>query len=524
MTRDKATDPLNRISELITLQGRVINTLAAQGQIVERAQGQAQQAIRLAVDKLVRLDGSPAVFGALTAAAWDAVGPGELTALLKDTAARVALAQLQKQSGTYDDVMAASRKGTAKDHELRQELEKLEKEYETLDKRLVDVNEYNAQRNVVPLDERQEKRFRESGFWSRANFSPDLSRTYSQYSKYNSKYSGQYHTANFFDDLKQHRKLAEAVKATNEAIKKLHDTQLSHAAVLRDYARLHQDIRGNAGQPPEYNKLCDLLCEKLADENFVTAFSRHLPSALGGPVILAAVKTETLSAICERMKTLLVDAQNTLEVLEGPVQERARSNTRINAVEMAEDDARVLAALAGYMCLSAAAAVNAVETFLPDHTEGALSLRRELQMYMAVAGKVDPAFICETTGMDRLTAGYFKVDPLAVKPDFIPVLADTAAVARIDRRYAAFLSDIAGSDELQGVSFGNVRLDSAAFNAIMEQTKPDLTATQREFAKLARLSKDVIEEAARPALPKEQATETEDPRPRRRDRGGPAPK
>ena len=77
---------------------------------------------------------------------------------------------------------------------------------------------------------------------------------------------------------------------------------------------------------------------------------------------------------------------------------------------------------------------------------------------------------------------------------------------------------------MQGVSFGNVRLDGAAFNAIMEQTKPDLTATQREFAKLARLSKDVIEEAARPALPEEPATEAEDRRPRRRDRGGPAPK
>jgi hypothetical protein len=178
------------------------------------------------------------------------------------------------------------------------------------------------------------------------------------------------------------------------------------------------------------------------------------------------------------------------------VLELARGNTRLNAVEMAEEDARVLAGLAGYMCVSAAAAVNALETYLPDHTEGALSLRRELQMHMAVAGRVDPAFICETMGMDRLTAGYFKIDPLAARPDFKAVLADTATVARNDRRYAAFLNELAAGDELDDVSFGNVRLDADAFAAIMKQTKPDMPAAQ-QFAKIARVAKDTIAEVRR---------------------------
>lgn len=119
-----------------------------------------------------------------------------------------------------------------------------------------------------------------------------------------------------------------------------------------------------------------------------------------------------------------------------------------------------------------------------------------MQVHLAVNGHVDPAYINEVLGMDRLTASYFNIDTLAAKPDMKATLADTATVSRTDRRFAQFLTEIAASNKLDDISFGNVKVDSDAFAAIMIATKPDLPAAA-QFARLAALAKQTIADAQR---------------------------
>ena len=514
--------PHIRVAELAALQQRVIKTIAAQSQVALGVRMEAQAALRRAVDKLVRLDADTALFDALSAAAWDAVGRGDLTARLKDAAARVAIAKLEQQHGSQQAIQQSGAKDFEKGIALKLEMDKLAAARDALDKRMTDVKTHNARHDTVTVDEPVEKKFKESNMFSRIDFGPREKEAYAVYAAYNKRWSDQYKTVDYFDDMRALRKLDGQIREQQSEIDKQHERYQARAAALYEMAAHRRNIDANRSGM-DYATLVDMLCEKMKDDNFLSALSRHVPLAKSGPVMVAAVKAEALQYIEESLTATGAEAIDTLKVLEDEVLPLAQENKRLSAVEMAEEDARVLAGLAGYMCVSAAAAINALATFQPEDAESAHALRRDLRMHMAVAGKVDPAYISETLGMDQTTAGYFSIDRLAARPDIARVLADTSAVARADRRYAAFLTEMAGAAEMEGVGFGNVRLDSDAFSAIMDQTKPNLPAAQ-QFAEIARLSKAVITDAQQayvrglePAA--EQDDEAGKPRRKRRNDG-----
>lgn len=519
----KKDAPHVRIAELAALQQRVIKTIAAQSQVALGVRTEAQTALRRAVDKMVRLDADPALFDALSAAAWDAVGRGDLTARLKDAASRVAIAKLEQQHGSQQAIQQSGAKDFEKGITLKQEMDKLSAARDALDRRMVDVKEHNARGDTISVEEHIEKKFKESNMFSRMNFGEREAQAYAVYAAYNKKWSDQYKAVDYFDDVRALRKLDAQIKDQQSEIDKQHERYQARSAALYEMAAHRRNIDATRNGM-DYTTLVEMLCEKMKDDNFLSALSRHVPLAKGGPVMVAAVKAEALQYIEESLTSTGAEAIDTLKVLEDEVLPLAQDNKRLNAVEMAEEDARVLAGLAGYMCVSAAAAINAMATFQPEDAESAHALRRDLRMHMAVAGKVDPAYISETMGMDQTTAGYFNIDRLAAKPDIARVLADTSAVARADRRYASFLTEMAGTAEMEGVGFGNVRLDSDAFSAIMDQTKPNLPAAQ-QFAEIARLSKAVITDAQQAYVRGlEPAAEQDDDKPRRKRRNdGPQP-
>ena len=145
--------------------------------------------------------------------------------------------------------------------------------------------------------------------------------------------------------------------------------------------------------------------------------------------------------------------------------------------------------MAGYLCESASAAFESLNDFQPDHTEGPVSLTRDIQMHMLVDGHVDPAYLHQTCGLDHLLTKYFNVNAARPEPDFASVLGNPVSVERIDRRYAGFLKDNAGDDEVRAAGFNAGQFDTYSierfllnryFNA--SATKEDIIAALREEA------------------------------------------
>lgn len=526
MTASPKDAPHIRIADLVTLQQRVIRAIATQSQITAAVRGEAQAAVLRTVDKLIRLEGDAATFAALSAAAWEAVGAGDLTDRLKDVAARVALAGLEKKHGAQSALEQMGGKDFERGLVLRREMDALVAARDGLSKRMADVTAHNNRADTLSVDERMEKKFKESSVLSRMSFTQREADAYAVYAAYNKQWVGSGQPVNYFDDARKHRKLSIELDEKQTELNRQHERYQARSAALYEMVAQRRLIGQSGRSAVDYEGLVSAVCDKLQNEAFLSALSRHMPLAKGGPLMAAAVKAEALQAVESSLTTLGAEAIDTLAVLENEVQPLAQENKRISAVNMAEEDAHVLAGLAGYMCISAAAAVNALATFQTDEAESAVSLRRTLRMHMAGAGKVDPAYINEVMGMDQTTAGHFNIDRLTTRPDIKRVLADTGAVARVDRRYAAFLEGMAAGDDLDGIGFGNVRLDAAAFGAIMEQTRPNIPAAQ-QFAEIARLSKGLIGQAREnyvrglEAAPEQTDEKSDDGKKRRHD--GPQP-
>lgn len=369
-TPAKKAEPHVRIAELITLQRRLLKTIDAQTKLVTTAAAQAETANQRAVDKLIRVDADRGLFMALQNTVWDAVGSGPLLTLLKDTAACDAAAKLQKDVGSKDNLDAAFAKDTQKALTLRIEQEKLEAERTRLSDRLQVVAEFN-ENSRTRIDLSLEKKFKESGFFARMSWTDSLNAAYKIYSTYNSKHSQlPSYKVDMFDDMNRRAELDARLAEIATQQRKIMDAQLKRAATIADYEGLAQNME-KGPVAPRYDALRDELCRHLEDQNFLMALTRHTPSGFAGPLILTALKASALKDVAESLNKLHEDALETLGILEGPVLELARAQNRLSAVEIVEQDAEVLAALGGYTCINAAALVSALDTFQPDHVDGA---------------------------------------------------------------------------------------------------------------------------------------------------------
>ncbi len=312
------------------------------------------------------------------------------------------------------------------------------------------------------------KKLEDAGFFSKMG-DESLAKACEAISTYNKKNGvrrGDYfHKANCFDDMDRLEAEKEELKGLEpevEFLKDKHYRSLAAYKEVRDLDQVLADCGADKKKAVDLNSFQEEFCARLHDEKYIACFARNTASGVGGAVILAALGASIRKKIQDNLTGYQENVREMTGHLEGPIGILAKNTAEQRPLDGIEQDIKSQALMAGYLCETAAAAFKSLTSFRPDHTEGPVSLGRDINMHMSVNGKVDPAYIHEICGMDRVLSKYFNVNARRPEPNFAEVLGNPDAVERIDRRFAKYLKDNANDEHVQdsGFSAGQFSTDS----------------------------------------------------------------
>lgn len=494
-----ASPALTAFVETMTLQRRVIAGLALQEKAAQDAVEQQRAVLRVAVDKLLRGEGGTAALTALADAAWETGGDSALHRLLRGAQAQIDFRGLTRRHGDQAAVQSAYDKDLERFAVLQPQLAAREKQLAVWDDRLraydrggtYQMRELEA---FIKKNGDAAVKLAEVSIFSSREMK-ELKATADRYSaQYTPSDAGLHNRVSIVADLRDRAVMRGERDEIVKEMDSLKAALLPRAAALDSMRRL-SGRGGHVAQDVPFKEMTAQLCEALKDGKFMASVGRHLPQKLSAPLLLVAVKAEAVGAMGATLAERRAEAEKTLETLRGPVATLARERIGADAIADAARDVKLLAALGGYICLSAADTLGAVASFNPEDVEGAQSARRALQMHAVTAGNVDPAFLCESMGMDGTMAAHYGIDPLMNRPALAKVLADASAVARDDRKFADFLQETAGDPDLQHVRFGRIELDDTGFWTILEIAGHD-SASDRLFGNLRDMAKETVNRAA----------------------------
>lgn len=464
-----------RYYELLRLQRRVNQSLDTQ--IEESRQGldDANQSLQREVDKLVRLDADPEIFKAIARAAWEAPDSQGFAKLAREIEAKIRLNKLTVQYGEPAAFRNIIKETGQKLDDREKDLTRLEGSIERLEKRLKPIQDFNR-KNSVEISMMTRDDIANSSWWENLE-SNAFTRAKKVVKGYNAKYQ-----SNVYDDidsLGKKRKEAEGLQAEISLLEDKKFQQLAAYKEVRDVQQVLSASGAKQGGKVDLEGFQAELCKRLANDSFITCFAQQTPSGIAGPVILAALTAQVRQKIQDGLTGYKEQVHETTELLEGPIGTIARAVKTDSAIDGIERDIKSQAVLAGYFCECAAAAGKSLSQFRPDHTEGPVSLNRDMQMHMTINGKVDAAYIHEVCGMDRVLARYFNVGSNGqAAPDFKTVLSDPQAIDRMDRHYAKFLREMAADEDVNAAGFAAGQFDVISFEQFLGRYFPAGTTHQ----------------------------------------------
>lgn len=467
-TFDKGREASYR--DLVRLQRRVNQVIDSGIEESNAAVQDADNALMREIDKLIRFDAGPDVFQAIERAAWDAPDSEEFAELAKGTAANARLAFLSRRYSDPESLAEKIEEAKIALDEKEERLEQLTKNTQRLTEQLKPVMSHNNGYYNMKLNETNRKKIEDGsrflGSWRRSD---ELDAAYKLYTAYGNKNGvrrgDSFRRANCFNDMKQLEEEKQELKDLAPDIKAAradYFQQLSAYQELRDIRQALRESGTKEDRSVNLDAFKEEFGKRLQDDRFITSFARHVPSGVGGPLILAALNAQIRHKIQDSLVRYHDHVTAMTEHLEGPIGKIAADRKTKRSFAGIQKDIESQAMMAGYLTESSAAAFRSLADFRPEHMEGPKSLKRDLQMHMAVNGEVDPAYIHEVCSLDQTLAKHFNVNRRRPRPDFEKVLGNAVTLERLDYDYAEHLKEHAGDGHLKSVGFaaGQFRADS----------------------------------------------------------------
>lgn len=453
----------DRYYKLLTLQKRVNHVLEIQADDGAAELRAADVTLAREVDKMLRLDSDPEIFKAIVRASWEAPDSEGFIKLAKITDAKIRLKALK---GKYGTPSAFRKSIKAREEDICQkddDLVNVQRNVKKLEKQLAPIVEHNQDRYTLNISAHSREKIEESGFWDRVDpdnvfGSSNVGAAYKIVSAYKDKY---WHS-NCFDDMEELSRQKDKIKELTSEIDTMQDKHYQNLAAYKDVRDLQKVLKGyDVGENSSINLTAfqEGFCKRLGDDDFIACFARETGSGVGGSIILAALTARIRHKIHDNLMAYKENVNETTKILEGPIGTIAKALNAERAIDGIERDINSQAMMAGYLCTCAAAAFKSLSSFRPEHTEGPISLKHDIHFHMVVDGGIDPAYIHEAYGMDRILTKHFNVNVTRPQPDFQKVLENPAAIERIDRHYAGFLRDHANDESVNTAGFSAGQFD-----------------------------------------------------------------
>ena len=484
--------------DLLRLQRRVNQVLDSQVTDCDQDLESAKDHLAREVEKLVRFESGPEIFKAIARAAWEAPDSESFAELANTVEAKVRLKRIMSRYGTPDAFTHSLSEEQEEISNKEKRAAKLEESISKLEKRLEMIDEYHLKnRSSLKISLDTQKRIEDYGFFSSDSYAGYAASVVKKYAK---KYAVGESRANCFKDMARLAQERAELESLEPAIAFAKDQHFKNLAEYKEVREI-QDKLGVKGSihSARFNlgAFQQEFIERLGDKNFIACFARETASGVAGDVILAALSTNMRQNISDDLISYRDNVRGMTELFEGPIGILAKNSGRQRSIDGIEQDVRAQALVAGYLTEQAAASFKALRTFRPEHTEGPISLSRDLQMHMAVNGDVDPAYIQEVLGMGQLLTKYFNVNASRPQPDFKKVLGNPNAVERIDRRFAAYLKENAADKQVADAGFAAGQFNTNSVEVFLKgryfkasaQPEEVISALQEEADKVDKVRK-----------------------------------
>lgn len=466
-------DIADRYYEMLRLARRVDTVMAARLETAGKDMFAAKSNLARDLAQMVGPGSERSLLGAIETLAESGLSDDAFLSLARKARA---MATLRDTAATYGPSIVQQQALDDKSEKLskqKESLRALQKRVGELEARLEPITSHNQgltySSQISAANRKEIESY--SSFFSDGNKWQSASELVKQYRK---RHSTQMEIVSCFDDMAELEKgkgemstLKAQIRTLDEDVKKRQIAWFDTKEALQMLGT--ENIEG--GMARAFDQFRARLQEKLDNPRFVRLLAGAIGTEKAGAVVLSSVRAAMCKKIVDNLTLWQSRVNEGTKLLEGPIGSIARAAGTQRTLDGIEHDVTMQSLMAGYLCQSAAMALDALKTFRPDHVEGPVSLMRECEMHMIVSG-VDAAYVHEIFGLDQTLAAVFNVNAVRPVPDFRRILGAATAVEREDMHYARFLSDSAGNEELAAAGFSAGRMDVVSFEKFLGRYFP----------------------------------------------------